>query len=123
MGKSQHKKRKTPMSERGIVQRWLRGPDGGNKGFGFIERASGDRIFCHRSQITDGDALKVGTEVSFDARIDHSSGDKGEEKATNVRGGVCFAYAFVGNCKFGGCCSQSARMACNGGDQTRLRRP
>ena len=37
MGK--HHKRKTPMSERGIVVVWKKGDDGGNKGFGFIERS------------------------------------------------------------------------------------
>ena len=45
----------------------MRSDDGGNKGF-FIERDNGEKIFAHKSQVQDGNALKLGTEVMFDAR-------------------------------------------------------
>ncbi len=101
MGKN---KRKTPMSERGVVLLWKR-DERGSKGFGFIERATGDRVFCHKSQITDGNALREGSEVSFDVRADHRPGAKdGEVCASNVRGGVCFSFAYLKRCELGKSC-------------------
>lgn len=101
MGKN---KRKTPMSEDGIVVMWKRGDDGGNLGWGFIERTEGaGKIFVHRTQINDGDALKEGTRVQFDARPDVRN--PGQMTACNVRGGVCFqrtyrSYRCASTCTF-----------------------
>lgn len=92
MGKN---KRKTPMSERGIVVSWKQSDDGSNKGFGFIERENGrERIFCHKNQIQDGTALKIGTEVMFDARADPKPGKPDNMMAGNVRGGVCYNHVY-----------------------------
>lgn len=105
MGKNH--KRKTPMSERGIVVMWKRDNDGQNKGWGFVERAGGanGKIFCHKSQLNDGDALKEGTEVQFDTRPDQRK--PGEFTACNVRGGVCFRRCYLGSCEHGHRCKFS----------------
>ena len=55
-----------PTSVRVIMDRGT----GLSKGFGFVEREDGSKIFVHKSQIEDGNSLKVGTEVRFDARAD-----------------------------------------------------
>ena len=92
MGKN---KRKTPMSEDGIVVMWKRGDDGGNLGWGFIERSDGaGKVFVHRTQINDGDALKEGTRVQYDSRPDMRN--PGQMAACNVRGGVCFQRTYRG---------------------------
>lgn len=95
MGKSN--KRKHPTSERGVVLAWVRGDNNCSKGFGFVEREDGaSKLFVHKAHITDGNALKVGTQIQFDARSD----PKGEGFiATNVRGGVCFDHVY----RTGGC--------------------
>ena len=95
------------MSERGIVVKWKTSEDGSSKGFGFIERASGEQIFVHKSQITDGNALKIGSEVQFDARTDPKPGKADHMMATNVRGGVCFDLVFRKTCPRGSQCAFS----------------
>jgi cold shock CspA family protein len=97
-------KRKTPMSERGVVIGWHKREDGASKGFGFIERENGLKLFCHKSQIQDGNALKVGTEVVFDARADPRPNDPEAMMASNVRGGVCFEHAYRRACTQGARC-------------------
>merc|ERR1711865_1312083 len=56
------------------------------RGFGFITPADGsDDIFCHLNNIEDGNALEVGTEVTFDSVYDDI---KDKTRAENVAGGV-----------------------------------
>jgi cold shock CspA family protein len=101
------KKRATPMSEKGIVLSWKTSDDGGNRGFGFIERVGGERIFVHKSQIKDGDALMIGTEVQFDARADPKPDKPDNMMSTNVRGGVCYNLVFKAACAHGKRCRYS----------------
>ena len=102
MGKN---KRKQPTSERGIVLAWQRSDTGNSKGFGFIERADGtSKIFAHKSQIADGNALQVGTAVIFDARADPKPDKPDNMIACNVRGGVCFDNVFRKCCLQGRGC-------------------
>lgn len=104
MGKN---KRKHPTSEKGIVVSWLR-DNGNSKGFGFIEREDGlSKIFIHKNQITDGNALKVGTQVLFDARADPKPNKPDNMMASNVRGGVCFDLVFKSSCPNGKRCRYS----------------
>jgi len=56
------------------------------RGFGFITPADGSEdIFCHLNNIEDGNALEVGTEVTFDSTYDDM---KDKYRAENVAGGV-----------------------------------
>lgn len=50
------------------------------KGFGFIERESGDDLFVHKSQIGEGSSLNEGDKVEFEV----GEGQKGPN-ATNVK--------------------------------------
>eukprot|EP00729_Bicosta_minor_P020111 gene20111-22486_t len=55
-----------PGRDTGTVVKW---DDG--RGFGFIKpETGGDDVFCHSSEISDGDALQVGAEVTYEARFD-----------------------------------------------------
>jgi cold shock CspA family protein len=89
------------MAETGIVAQWLTDDEGNNKGFGFIERDSGQRLFCHKSKIVDGDALHPGSAVTFDATEDERKPNS--LKAVNVSGGVCFGFAFSKKCSRSKC--------------------
>ena len=56
------------------------------KGFGFIKPDDGgDDVFCHFSQIEDGNALAEGQPVQFVKEYDDR---KGKERAEEVTGGV-----------------------------------
>ena len=65
---------------KGHVSRW-----NDERGFGFL-KVSGARkdVFVHVSAITDGNALKEGSEVEFDVRYEQ---DKGKFRAENLKGG------------------------------------
>lgn len=100
------------MAECGIVKAWQKDdepkaqPRGRgfwpqNKGFGFIERASGESIFCHKTDIKDGNSLLPETEVRFD--VDENPKKPGQLRATNVTGGVCFHKGFHGSCNRNDC--------------------
>jgi len=65
----------------GTVKRW-----NGERGFGFIaQEEGGDDIFCHFSQIEDGNALRSGSKVNFCKDFDQS---KGKDRAVRVQGGI-----------------------------------
>ena len=101
------KKRKAPTSEEGVVVTWKTSDDGGNRGFGFIERQNGENIFCHKTHIMDGTALQVGTSVTFEARADPKPDRPDNVAATNVKGGVCFELIYRKFCAFGARCRHS----------------
>jgi cold shock CspA family protein len=64
----------------GTVVRW------NEKGFGFISpEDGGEDLFCHFSQIEDGNALAQGTLVHFVKAWDDQ---KGKDRATQVVGGI-----------------------------------
>ena len=64
----------------GIAKRW------NEKGFGFIAPdEGGDDLFCHFSQIEDGNALREGSVVHFVKQFDES---KGKDRAVQVVGGI-----------------------------------
>ena len=64
----------------GTVKRWNR-----DRGFGFIIPDTGsDDIFCHFSNITDGNALEVGSKVTYDESFEER---KGKACANNDAGG------------------------------------
>jgi len=70
------------MGERinGTVGKWT------DRGFGFIIPDGGaEELFCHFSEITDGNALEAGGIVSFESAYDDR---KGKHRAVNVMGGV-----------------------------------
>ena len=55
------------------------------RGFGFIESLSGgDEIFCHVSEITDGNCLRPGDEVQYKLKYDDR---RGSYQAANLTGG------------------------------------
>lgn len=67
----------------GIAKRWNE-----PKGFGFITPQGGqqsDDIFCHRTNITDGDCLVEGSTVYYDVDFDEG---RGKFRAVQVRGGA-----------------------------------
>jgi len=69
-----------PGKMQGVAKRW------NEKGFGFIgPDDGGEDLFCHASQIEDGNALVEGTTVHFVKEYDES---KGKERAVQVVGGV-----------------------------------
>jgi cold shock CspA family protein len=84
-----------------LVARWKTDEAGKSKGFGFIERSDGTRLFCHKSQIEDGNALVENSQVVFDAMLDERK--PGDYRATCVRGGVCFDHAFLKHCSRPNC--------------------
>jgi cold shock CspA family protein len=56
------------------------------KGFGFIKPEDGSEdLFCHTSDITDGEALPEQKEVEYEKVYDER---KGKERACNVLGGI-----------------------------------
>ena len=64
----------------GLALRWS------EKGFGFIKPDDGgEDLFCHFSQIDDGNALKEGTTVHFVKQYDEM---KGKDRAVQVVGGI-----------------------------------
>ena len=64
----------------GIAMRW------NEKGFGFIKPDDGgEDLFCHSSNIEDGNALEQGSAVRFVKVYDDR---KGKERAEQVTGGV-----------------------------------
>ena len=64
----------------GIVKGW------NEKGFGFIAPDDGgEDLFCHFSQISDGNAIVEGTSVHFVKEFDEM---KGKERAVQVEGGI-----------------------------------
>ena len=66
--------------ERGTVSRWT------ERGFGFITpKDGGEDLFCHFSNIEDGNSLEPGTVVEFVKIFDDR---KGKERAEQVTGGV-----------------------------------
>lgn len=95
------------------VKTWVTA-DGANKGFGFLdcfeEGAACSGIFVHKSEIGDGSALVVGSEVTVGAL--HADLKKpGAFRAVRVSGGVCFDFASLGHCAQGARCrfSHAAR--------------
>ena len=55
------------------------------RGFGFIKPADGgEDVFCHRTAITDGEALNEGSTVYYEMSTDDRSG---KTRAANVSGG------------------------------------
>ena len=72
-----------------------------NKGFGFIERESGESIFCHKNDIVDGNSLLPETAVQFDVAPNEKK--PGQLRATNVTGGSCFFNGFIEKCEKVGC--------------------
>ena len=66
--------------ERGTVSRWT------ERGFGFITPSGGgEDLFCHFSNIEDGNSLEPGTLVEYVKIFDDR---KGKERAEQVTGGV-----------------------------------
>lgn len=64
--------------QRGSVKKWL------VKGYGFIEMEDGNDIFVHKSNLNDGrQHLKIGENVTFDAKHDTRTG---KQRAENVSG-------------------------------------
>jgi len=64
---------------KGVVISWL-----DEKGFGFIKPdRGGDDLFCHASGLKDGDALKEGSEVTYEENYDHA---RGKYRAEQVMG-------------------------------------
>ena len=65
----------------GVAKRW-----NCDRGFGFIgPEDGGDDLFCHFSQIKDGNALVEGAAVHFVKQLDDA---KGKHRAVDVLGGV-----------------------------------
>ena len=65
----------------GVAKRW-----NSDRGFGFIgPEDGGDDLFCHFSQIKDGNALVEGAAVHFVKQLDDA---KGKHRAVDVLGGV-----------------------------------
>ena len=78
--------------ETGTVLKWEM--DGAkSKGFGFLETRTGERVFCHRTAIKDGNALWPGSLVTF-----RSEENDGRYKASECLGGVCFDHQFHKAC-------------------------
>ncbi|KAL3931229.1 MAG: hypothetical protein SGPRY_001211 [Prymnesium sp.] len=93
------------MAHEGIVLSWSTDEEGKSKGYGFIERLmDGARIFCHKSQILDGDCLKAGSSVRFDVVVNERR--PSEFRANGVVGGLCFLF-FKGQCNRGRKCRYS----------------
>ena len=66
--------------EQGTVSRWT------DRGFGFITpKDGGEDLFCHFSNIEDGNGLEPNTIVSFVKIYDER---KGKERAEQVTGGI-----------------------------------
>lgn len=64
----------------GVACRW------NDRGFGFIRPdEGGEDLFCHCSQITDGNCLKEGARVSYYKVWDAK---RGKDRAENVKGGI-----------------------------------
>jgi len=56
------------------------------RGFGFIQPdEGGEDLFCHHSQIEDGNALAQGATVHFVKQWDDQ---KGKDRAVQVKGGL-----------------------------------
>mmetsp|Transcript_22418 Transcript_22418/g.74340 ORF Transcript_22418/g.74340 Transcript_22418/m.74340 type:complete len:119 (-) Transcript_22418:59-415(-) len=69
----------------GKVMRW------NERGFGFIQPdEGGEDLFCHHSQIEDGNALAQGATVHFVKQWDDQ---KGKDRAVQVKGGFHEARA------------------------------
>ena len=78
----------------GIVKGW------NEKGFGFIAPDDGgEDLFCHFSQIEDGNALSQGAVVHFAKQFDES---KGKDRAVQVIGGFQEARGGGGGGGYGG---------------------
>ena len=58
------------------------------RAIGFITSGSGQRLFCHVSNIVDGDMLQPGTQVDFVVVRDHA---QGTQRAEQISGGVTSA--------------------------------
>ena len=79
--------------ETGTVLKWEM--DGAkSKGFGFLETRTGERVFCHRTAIKDGNSLWPGSLVTF-----RSEENDGRFKASECLGGVCFDHQFHKACR------------------------
>ena len=66
---------------KGEAKRW-----NSERGFGFIKpNTGGEDVFCHFSSITDGNALREGDIVEYEAEFDES---KGKYRAVEVTGGI-----------------------------------
>jgi cold shock CspA family protein len=69
----------TTPAHRGVCTRWLAA-----KGFGFIAPEDGtENLFCHVSQLTDGDCLVEDCDVQFHREYDEK---KGKYRAVRVTG-------------------------------------
>ena len=65
---------------KGTACRW------NERGFGFIKPADGgDDLFCHVSQIGDGNMLEEGAEVEYESVFDDRKGKYHAEKVTGGR--------------------------------------
>ena len=66
--------------EQGTVSRWT------DRGFGFITpKDGGEDLFCHFSNIEDGNGLEPGSMVAYVKVYDER---KGKERAEQVTGGI-----------------------------------
>ena len=69
-----------PAREQGTVSRWT------DRGFGFITpNDGGEDLFCHFSNIEDGNGLEPGSTVEFVKIFDER---KGKERAEQITGGI-----------------------------------
>ena len=64
---------------RGTVSRW------NDRGFGFIRPDDGgDEIFCHVTEIRDGNCLRRGAQVEYAVKFNER---KGNDQAADLTGG------------------------------------
>lgn len=90
-----------PASISGVVQSWQE-----DKGFGFVRRSEGrgQSLFCHRSDILDGNCLVPNAAVFFQMVANEKK--PGQLKAARVSGGSCRAH-LTGDCRKGAACRWS----------------
>jgi len=99
---------------RGIVITWH-----DEKGFGFIKPdRGGDDIFAHASGLKDGDALKEGSEVTFEENYDDK---RGKYRAEQVQGCVYRSELRRGGYGGGGRGRDDSRGRGRGGGRDRSR--
>ena len=90
--------------ETGVVKTWRE--DGG---FGFIQGPAGVDVFCHASEVKDGNSLRQGARVTFTMGV----GQGGRAQATEVHGGHTAADA-PGHQRHGGRRQQNGQQRRDG---------